>query len=270
MTLIAQPVDGVYRITIPTKDSPCMQISDDGKVSVVPRDTNQNSQKWNVVRLPEKQYHTYRITSLNNKYTLTWNANHELLGEASSKSLWTVEIWAPGMPRLIADRQGDRWVEAMGDKTIKIMPSNSTRVMQHWVFEPVEPEAGTAPTFEDKFFTLTVEQAAQQDPGKEYDIVIVGSGIGGGVLAHDLFDTNRMLGKHAKRVLLLEKGGLVFHSHCLNTARPDGLVNDRGQQNGTFFRLFREDFVFDPPLTSKDWNGGPIFALGGRSSAWGL
>ncbi|KAG9104909.1 hypothetical protein FRC07_009681, partial [Ceratobasidium sp. 392] len=72
------------------------------------------------------------------------------------------------------------------------------------------------------------------------------------------------------RVLLLEKGGLVFHSHCLNTARPDGLVNDRGQQNDTFFRLFREDFTFDPPLSSKDWNGGPIFALGGRSSAWGL
>ncbi|KAG9094707.1 hypothetical protein FRC07_011266, partial [Ceratobasidium sp. 392] len=41
-------------------------------------------------------------------------------------------------------------------------------------------------------------------------------------------------------------------------------------QNDTFFRLFREDFTFDPPLTIKDWNGGPIFALGGRSSAWGL
>ncbi|KAG9104254.1 hypothetical protein FRC07_009830, partial [Ceratobasidium sp. 392] len=199
MTLIAQPLDGIYRITIPTKDSPSMQISNDGKVSVAPRDPSKNNQKWNIIRLPEKQYHTYRITSADHKYTLTWNENHELLGKTSSDSLWTVEIWAPGMPRLIADRQGDRWTEAMSDKTIKIMPSNSTHVMQHWVFEPVEDEPGTAPTFESKFFTLTVEQAAHQDPGKEYDIIIVGSGIGGGVLAHDLFDTNRYLGKHAKR-----------------------------------------------------------------------
>ncbi|KAF8675709.1 GMC oxidoreductase [Rhizoctonia solani] len=95
--------------------------------------------------------------------------------------------------------------------------------------------AGSEKTFEAKFFTLTVEEAAKQPPGKEYDIIIVGSGIGGGVLAHDLYDTNIKLGNKAKRVLLLEKGGVVFHSHCLNTARPAGLANDRGQQNDTFF-----------------------------------
>jgi len=247
-----------------------MQIADNGEISVSPRNMSKDGQKWNVVRQLDQNYHTYKITSFDNKYTLSWNESHELVGETSSSSRWTVEIWAPGMPRLIADRQGDRWAEAMGDKKIKIMPSNSTHVMQHWVFEPIEQDARATPTFESKFFTLTVEQAAHQDPGKEYDIIIVGSGIGGGILAHDLFDTNRMLGKHAKRVLLLEKGGLVFHSHCLNSARPDGLVNDRGQQNDTFFRMFREDFVFDPPLSNEDWNGGPIFALGGRSSAWGL
>ncbi|CAE6471100.1 unnamed protein product [Rhizoctonia solani] len=104
--------------------------------------------------------------------------------------------------------------------------------------------AGSEKTFEAKFFTLTVEEAAKQPPGKEYDIIIVGSGIGGGVLAHDLYDTNIKLGNKAKRVLLLEKGGVVFHSHCLNTARPAGLANDRGQQNDTFFNASKTTMSF--------------------------
>jgi hypothetical protein len=71
-------------------------------------------------------------------------------------------------------------------------------------------------------------------------------------------------------VLLLEKGVVVFHSHCLNTARPAGLANDRGQQNDTFFHRFKEDYAFSPPLSEKEWNGGPMYNLGGHSAAWGL
>ncbi|KAF8748039.1 GMC oxidoreductase [Rhizoctonia solani] len=118
--------------------------------------------------------------------------------------------------------------------------------------------AGSEKTFEAKFFTLTVEEAAKQPPGKEYDIIIVGSGIGGGVLAHDLYDTNIKLGNKAKRVLLLEKGGVVFHSHCLNTARPAGLANDRGQQNDTFFNASKTTIPeesLSPQVTRElQWN----------------
>ncbi|QRW23784.1 GMC oxidoreductase [Rhizoctonia solani] len=114
--------------------------------------------------------------------------------------------------------------------------------------------AGSEKTFEAKFFTLTVEEAAKQPPGKEYDIIIVGSGIGGGVLAHDLYDTNIKLGNKAKRVLLLEKGGVVFHSHSKRHV----------------FQRFKDDYVFSPPLTQKEWKGGPMYNLGGRSAAWGL
>ncbi|KAF8747943.1 GMC oxidoreductase [Rhizoctonia solani] len=109
---------------------------------------------------------------------------------------------------------------------------------------------------------------------EEYDIIIVGSGIGGGILANDLYDTNSRLGKNAKRILLLERGGLVFHSHCLNTARPAGLANDRGQQNDTFFKQFKRQYLFEPKLEKEDaeipgdpkrdpkqqdpWSGGAI------------
>ena len=54
--------------------------------------------------------------------------------------------------------------------------------------------------------------------------------------AGDLFDNNSRLGRNAKSVLV-EKGGLAFPSHCLNTAR--GYGEDRGQQNDTFFALFK-------------------------------
>ncbi|CAE6409857.1 unnamed protein product [Rhizoctonia solani] len=129
-------------------------------------------------------------------------------------------------------------------------------------------KARSGQSFQEKLFHLTPKEAAWE----EYDIIIVGSGIGGGVLANDLYDTNFKLGNKAKRVLLLERGGLVFHTHCLNTARPAGLMNDRGQQNDTFFNNFRHDYTFDKDAMKdpKDWNGGPMYNLGGRSAAWGL
>ena len=104
----------------------------------------------------------------------------------------------------------------------------------------------------------------------KYDIIIIGTGMGGGVIAGDLFDTNSRVGKNAKSVLVIEKGGLAFHSHCLNAARPSGYGEDRGQQNDTFFALFKENYTFKDPEQSKEWKGGPMFNIGGRGAAWGL
>ena len=103
-----------------------------------------------------------------------------------------------------------------------------------------------------------------------YDIIVIGTSMGAGVVAGDLFDTNSRLGKDAKSVLVIEKGGLAFHSHCLNAARPSGFGEYRGQQNDTFFALFRDNYTFKDPEQSKLWNGGPMFNVGGRGTAWGL
>ena len=94
--------------------------------------------------------------------------------------------------------------------------------------------------------------------------------MGGGVVAGDLFDTNSRLGMNAKSVLVIEKGGLAFHSHCLSAARPSGYGEDRGQQNDTFFSLFKDDYTFKDPKESGLWNGGPMFNIGGLGAAWGL
>ena len=134
---------------------------------------------------------------------------------------------------------------------------------QRFVFQLVEQ---SAKTFEQLWFQLTPENAATET----YDIIVIGTGMGAGVVAGDLFDTNSKLGNRAKSVLVIEKGGLVFHSHCLNAARPSGFGEDRGQQNDTFFALFKENYQFKDPKQSKEWKGGPMFNLGGRGAAWGL
>ena len=142
---------------------------------------------------------------------------------------------------------------------------------QQWVFEllpigPLVPPKIGQKTFEAQWFQLTPEKAATET----YDIIVVGTGMGGGVIAGDLFDTNTRVGKNAKSVLVIEKGGLAFHSHCLNAARPSGFGEDRGQQNDTFFALFRNSYKFKDPNQSKEWKGGPMFNVGGRGAAWGL
>ncbi|MDR6861155.1 hypothetical protein [Variovorax guangxiensis] len=50
---------------------------------------------------------------------------------------------------------------------------------------------------------------------EDFDIVIVGSGIGGGVLADDLADR---LGRQ-KRILLLEAGSFIYPTHVYNVCR---------------------------------------------------
>ena len=122
-------------------------------------------------------------------------------------------------------------------------------------------------TFEVQWFQLTPEKAATET----YDIIVIGTGMGAGVVAGDLFDTNTRLGqKNTKSVLVIEKGGLAFHSHCLNAARPSGYGEDRGQQNDTFFALFRNNYKFKDPDQIKLWKGDPMFNIGGRGAAWGL
>ena len=145
---------------------------------------------------------------------------------------------------------------------------------QCFVFELVEEPSGPIPspatggkTFEQLWFQLSPQKASTE----QYDIIVIGTGMGGGVIAGDLYDTNARLGKgKAKSVLVIEKGGLAFHSHCLNASRPIGFGEDRGQQNDTFFSLFRENYQFKDSKQRDEWKAGPMFNLGGRGAAWGL
>ena len=62
--------------------------------------------------------------------------------------------------------------------------------------------------------------------GTEFDIVIVGSGMGGGVLADALADRNNDEPK--KRILVLEAGSFLYPTHVYNCSRlPNGQVAQR-------------------------------------------
>jgi len=115
-------------------------------------------------------------------------------------------------------------------------------------------------SYEAAYFQLTGADIAKEAESNPFDIVIIGSGIGGGVLAASLLEKNRFLtesridanstpgpfeshrspsmpqfGPRLLRILVVEKGGLLFHTHCLNGPRPSN-SGTTSQGNDFFFR----------------------------------
>ena len=149
----------------------------------------------------------------------------------------------------------------------------------------------TAPpnSYEAAYFPLTAAEIEKEAEKIPFDIVIIGSGFGGGVLAASLLEKNRFLTRsklNAKstpsphkshdipelplplRILVVEKGGLLFHTHCLNGARPSH-SGTRSQGNDFFFKTFKHCVDVEDG-TEEKWGGGPVFCIGGRSAVWGL
>jgi choline dehydrogenase-like flavoprotein len=90
---------------------------------------------------------------------------------------------------------------------------------------------------------------------RDFDFIIVGSGMGGGILADDLADR---LGQN-HRILVLDAGSFIYPSHVYNVSRvPNFSIADH-------FGV--DNFTQDP--TGKHFIGGkPQLALGGRSIFW--
>jgi choline dehydrogenase-like flavoprotein len=237
---------------------------DTGAVELKPLDTGKNSKKqtWKLSPTTEDEW---KIENEDNGSILTSNGDRVVTVQNSydSQSTWALSVedgiasFNRGEKTLIVDRSN-----------LLLSSDDSKKALL--MFDPVRKSDGGATRhrrgFQEQFFTFTPQMAEADQEG--YDIIIIGTGIGGGVLASDLYDTNHKIGSEAKKILVLEKGDLVFHSHCLNASRPSGLNEDRGQQNDTFFEAFKSSYKLVPE--TKDWKGGPMHCLGGRSAAWGL
>ncbi|KAG8945036.1 hypothetical protein FRC04_001292 [Tulasnella sp. 424] len=277
-------------------------------VIAVPSDRSQE-QKWKVTssRGSGKPDH-FSVKNISNGFTLTVSDEGQKLQRRSDYLL--CKEGAPALWRFEKDPNSDRFrlfsdIDGLDSDCVDVCDLSSSNPNaipfalmtprprrggeannQLWALEPLnnpDPAAAstgqstTSPLSTDstfnnelqrKYFTLTAQAARDAGP---YDIIIVGTGVGGGVLAGDLFDTNSKLGDGAKNILVIERGDLVFHSYCLNSARPGGAQKDRGQQNGLFFSTFRSKYNVDGTGSAQDnWRGGPLYCLGGRSTTWGL
>jgi choline dehydrogenase-like flavoprotein len=97
------------------------------------------------------------------------------------------------------------------------------------------------------------------DVNHQYDVIVIGSGIGGGVLADQLSD----LGVD---VLVLEAGSYLFPSHIANLPRQHQVGKFDKHVWGLFDEFKVQNYANTP---DSQYFGGQAFNLGGRSVFWG-
>ncbi|KAM0261000.1 hypothetical protein ACHAQJ_002435 [Trichoderma viride] len=119
--------------------------------------------------------------------------------------------------------------------------------------------------------SASVDEVSRLSAKRLYDFIIVGTGMGGGVLARTLIEQSKASKGRPPRVLLIERGGLVLSTHCANTPSP------RWNTTGLEGPSMNTDIVFrslkssvSTGAKSIEYEGGPVYCIGGRSTVWGL
>ena len=116
----------------------------------------------------------------------------------------------------------------------------------------------------ESFLANDIDRVSELSKQGYYDFIIVGSGVAGGILARKINETD-------KKVLLIERGGLDFSTHCLNTSRPHWQINSiqgPSQDNDIVYAAVKQKV--QTAADSDPYAGGPVYCLGGRSNVWGL
>jgi choline dehydrogenase-like flavoprotein len=126
-----------------------------------------------------------------------------------------------------------------------------------------QPVFGNVPKMHASL-SADIELVSALSAQNRYDYIVVGSGMGGGVVT-------RKLVQGGQRILLVEKGDLLFTTHCLNNSRPhwpSGGTQGPSQDNDVVYNAVKQKV--QTAAGSDPYVGGPVYCLGGRSTVWGL
>ncbi|MEY4551403.1 MAG: hypothetical protein RL685_7598 [Pseudomonadota bacterium] len=94
-----------------------------------------------------------------------------------------------------------------------------------------------------------------------FDVIVIGSGMGGGTVADQLADSGL-------NTLIIEAGGLTFPTHIGNLPRPQAAPGSFSKHIWALWERFKV-INYDKDGDKKDYIGGQAFNLGGRSLFWG-
>lgn len=108
--------------------------------------------------------------------------------------------------------------------------------------------------FQQRYFAPVLNEE------REYDVIVVGSGVGGGTVADQLADLGR-------NVLVLEAGSALFVTHTGNLPRQHQL----GKFDKHVWTLFEDHYrvINYQNAPGSAYEGAQAFNLGGRSVFWG-
>ncbi|KAF2964197.1 hypothetical protein GQX73_g9371 [Xylaria multiplex] len=122
----------------------------------------------------------------------------------------------------------------------------------------------------DRLISATLDNVIRLCAADHYDYIVIGSGIGGGVLARSLVEDEK--GDPKPRVLLIERGGLLLNTHCTNIASPrwhQESLEGPSMDNAMVYDELKGSFA-TVTSRSSEYVGGPVYGIGGRSTVWGL
>lgn len=188
-------------------------------------------------------------------------------------TLRTVGAWLTDRPGLYAD---DAWSFVLDEADFPAgVEFKFVLERSAWMnganLAVAQPQPGGVYEFDDAAMTfpaneeLVVDNSFLQrllfpprlDEDHVYDVAIIGSGMGGGILADQLSD-------QGAEVLVLEAGSYLFPTHVGNLPGKHAV----GRFDKHLWNLY-EDFKVTNYAPGSGFNGGQAFSLGGRSVFWG-